>query len=623
MRVLVAALLWLTSCLVARAVAPIPELDQAAKAMEIINAYKGQRPAQPPKKLHVVYFTPSDREAARQYQERLGAIMEDIRGFYRDGMEKKGFGPETFAMDYDAQGMLVIHMVKGSDPEASFPSWKDRPGTGDPAIGGSKVQDACQQTLKSAGISFDTDTVLIFCNLAAWDEKAMTFRHHSPYYGRWSQTGGLCFAADSEILNLNDISKQTPVLVDQEYGAMSLGKFETIFIGGVAHELGHAFALPHCGERWDERAMGTSIMGNGNHTYREERRGEGRGSFLTMASAMRLASHPLFSGSDKGYGQESSLQQCDLNLSTNVTRADLAGSKGALRVEGCVRGSPPVYGIVAYFDSAHDGGYSAPTATSVPDATGQFAIEVSDLAPCGSGELRIEFCHANGGVSERRLGFSVSAERSVDISQWQLRQALEPVARAVAEGQLTPAQSAAADIEKSQAPELEKLIARNLVATLQNEPKPVPAAVASERSTISLSDTQPVSAKVGWLEPAANRVPKNSEIPSPLLDFGKLYATGLYAHSPSQYVFDLGGKWKMLRGEAGLHSAFQGRAYGVIFSIKVDGKEAYRSAPIRGSEKGTYEVSVAGAKTLELIVDKAEDQNGGNWGLWLDPVLSR
>jgi hypothetical protein len=26
---------------------------------------------------------------------------------------------------------------------------------------------------------------------------------------------------------------------------------------------------------------------------------------------------------------------------------------------------------------------------------------------------------------------------------------------------------------------------------------------------------------------------------------------------------------------------------------------------------------------LELIVEKAEERNGANWGLWLDPTLSR
>src|SRR4029077_5332854 len=169
---------------------------------------------------------------------------------------------------------------------------------------------------------------------------------------------------------------------------MSLGKHTTIFIGGIAHELGHAFALPHCGERWDEKPLGTSLLGAGNHTYREERRGEGKGSFLTMASAMRLAARPLFNGSDKDETKPPQLEQCSLSLSTNVTRSDLAGRHAALRFEGTVAGAPPIYGVIACFDSVHDGGYRAPTATSVPDSQGRFAIEISDLTPCENGELR-------------------------------------------------------------------------------------------------------------------------------------------------------------------------------------------------------------------------------------------
>src|SRR5262249_8203089 len=154
--------------------------------------------------------------------------------------------------------------------------------------------------LNRAGILLEHETVLIFCHLATYDEKAGTFRHHSPYFGAWSQQSGLCYAADWSTQDLNNLKKTQPKLNDGEYGDMSLGKHTTIFLGGIAHELGHAFALPHCGERWDEKALGTSLMGVGNHTYREELRGEGKGSFLTMASALRLASRPLFNGSVKG-----------------------------------------------------------------------------------------------------------------------------------------------------------------------------------------------------------------------------------------------------------------------------------------------------------------------------------
>ena len=140
---------------------------------------------------------------------------------------------------------------------------------------------------------------------------------------------------------------------------------------------------------------------------------------------------------------------------------------------------------------------------------------------------------------------------------------------------------------------------------------------------LPLGDARPEVAQVGWLTPTANRIPLNGEILSPLLDSGEIYATGLFAHAPSRYVYDLGGKWKTLRGEAGLHTAFQDHAYGIIFVIKADGKEVFRSATIHGAEQVHYELDVTGVKKLELLVEKAVEQNGGNWGLWLDPTLLR
>ncbi|HEV2320645.1 MAG TPA: NPCBM/NEW2 domain-containing protein [Verrucomicrobiae bacterium] len=78
-----------------------------------------------------------------------------------------------------------------------------------------------------------------------------------------------------------------------------------------------------------------------------------------------------------------------------------------------------------------------------------------------------------------------------------------------------------------------------------------------------------------------------------------------------------------MRGEAGLHTTFQGSAYGVVFVIKADGKQVFQSAVIHGSEHPRYDLNLAGVKALELVVEKAQRQNGGNWGLWLDPTLFR
>jgi hypothetical protein len=249
-------------------------------------------------------------------------------------------------------------------------------------------------------------------------------------------------------------------------------------------------------------------------------------------------------------------------------------------------------------------------------------IEVSDLAPCESGDLRVEFCHANGALSERHLGFSVTLDGCVDLTQWEVRRSLEPVANAVAQDRLGAAESALRNLEANTTPEWAMVIARKLAGTLQAAAKPIPADVPARTTKLPLGDAQSQSAEVGWLKPAANRVPSNDQVTSPLLDSGKLYATGLYAHAPSRYVFNLGGKWKELSGEAGLHTLHQ--PFGsVIFIIKADGREAFRSAVIRGAKKAQYKINVTGVKKVELIVDPTDDGNHNDWGLWLDPLLSR
>lgn len=605
------------------AVAPLPEAEQATLALKVLDAFHGPRPARPPKLLRVVYFTPADRDPVPRYRERLTAVLEDIRAFYRDELARQGFGPRTFELERDADGKVVIHVVKGKEPEAGYPraDWGSSDG-GD----GDKIMKECLPTLEAAGISPADETILVFCNLANWDEKAHTYSHHSPFYGAWTRTQGVCFVTDSPILDLGNLLKREPMVHDrvanERFGDVPMGKRNSMLIGSIAHELGHAFSLQHCGERWDEKAQGKSLMGMGNLVYRDERRGEDPGAYLAFASALKLAGRPIFSGLTKGNERRAVLEHYSLILSTNLTNPRLAGRRGRLRLEGTVKGAPPVYGVIAYFDSVRDGGYEAPAATAVPDAEGRFALEVSDLAPTENGKVLVEFCHVNAGVSTEEVNFAVRPDGGTDISHWELAQALEPVAGAVVANQLAEAQAALEKLEKSPAPPLAKVVARKLVATLRAEPKPVPADAAPSVTELALGDARPQAAEVGWLEPAANRIPRNQQVASPLLDVGKIYATGLYGHPPSKYVFDLGGKWKELRGEAGLHTAFQD--YGAVsFILKTDGKEAFHSRVIRRAKLARYQLDVTGVKALELIVKSENARNAGTWGLWLDPTLSR
>jgi hypothetical protein len=379
------------------------EANQSSRALKIISEYSGNPASAPLKSLRVIYFTPSDREPVPQYQERLGAILQDLRTFYRSEMHRHGFGAKTFELEHDSAGKFTVHLVKGRKTTKAYAErWEQRR----ELIGGE-----CEEALAPKRIWFSNETVAVVCNLANWNPETRNFTHPSPYSGNWSRTGGFCWLMDSPILNIGSLTLKEPVVQDPQFGNIPIGRRNSMFIGSIGHELSHAFGMPHSGERWDEKEQGRSLMGVGNLHYRVP----GEGAFLTMASAMRLAARPLFNGSDKGFGQVPKLKECKLTLSTNVTRVDLIGRPAGYRLEGTVVGTPPVYGVIAYFDSRHDGGYRSPTATAVPDAEGKFAIEISDLEPCKDCQLFVSFCHANGTTTGRLQKFTIPGNSKQEL----------------------------------------------------------------------------------------------------------------------------------------------------------------------------------------------------------------
>ena len=95
-----------------------------------------------------------------------------------------------------------------------------------------------------------------------------------------------------------------------------------------------------------------------------------------------------------------------------------------MRLEGVVQGTPPIYGIRVFFDSLLDGGYQAPAATSVPDAEGRFAIETSDLRRPTKGEIRIQYRHANGAVSDRKLSLQLLADAATALARKEVKTAV-------------------------------------------------------------------------------------------------------------------------------------------------------------------------------------------------------
>lgn len=188
--------------------------------------------------LRLVYFHTADREPLPNYVARLERVMTDISGFYRDELDGR-FGVKTGGLPLERKdGKLVIHRVRGQHPAAHYQHES-----------GNETWGEVRKAL--AGVfAPEREHVLILYGLC---ERAPDgrFVFTSPYYGAgWSdQRSGLCHAADCDLLDPALLTqKDQPFVFSEHYYPrmeMTVAKFNSWYLGGLAHELGHGLGFPH------------------------------------------------------------------------------------------------------------------------------------------------------------------------------------------------------------------------------------------------------------------------------------------------------------------------------------------------------------------------------------------
>lgn len=586
----------------ALAMTPQEELTtKVPAARAILDPWQAKDPVRAERKLHIVYWTPSDREPAARYRERLSAILEDIRKFYAKEMERTGFGPRTFTLDHAADGLVNIHVVRGKNPYSHYE-----------VQSGGEIRDECKDPLKKAGLDVDKETIVLFCNMSNWDPEKRTISQNSPYYASGTNRRGTAWQVDSPILELAQLANKGDNVRDGQYGNISIGKYNSIFIGGIAHELGHALSLPHNEAREDEAAaFGTALMGSGNRTYGEDLRGESKGSFINLAHAFQLASHPLFCGSIKGWDAKPTAKPSDLSVKADGK---------SLVFSGKVTADVPVYAVLAYDDPAGHDDYDSPTATAVPDKDGNFTLTCTDLKAGKAGELRVFFLQANGVPSGAlsqtpfRYSYTVKEDGTADVSAIEAQFLLDPLVQAANRGGKA-AEEALAKIDFSKSEPVVKQAAESLVRAASSAPGTDPA--TAEGPALPLATAKWAEAKTGYGPPRAGMLP---EEPWVFAAGGRLFANGLYAHAPATYTYRLDGKWKSLAGDCGLAD---GRDGSVTFRILGDGKELFASKTVKDGKVLPFQVDVTGVKEIQLITGDGGDGPRSDWAVWLDPKLSR
>lgn len=578
---------------------PAEDVGRAKAASERLVPWREAGPANA-SKLHVFYVCMADLDPHPDYAARLDRVLKEIQGFYRAEMEANGFGPLTFPLEADKDGRLVVHLVRSKKPKAAF--GRDS---------GHAILDEIRPAIQEAGIDPEHSTLLILTPLP----------EGAPYYGSGTFRSGVCWATDFPHLDPLRFADKTPL--PNNAFKRNVGQDNSVYIGGITHELGHSFGLPHNNDRPKTARPGTSLMGAGNYTYRQELRQEGAGTFLSPADALRLASHPLFSGTRHGIDDRTTGEFSDLDIV--VDGRDLV-------VSGRITATPAAYAVVAYNDpgacpdaynpsTGNYEDYDANTFAAVPDADGRFSIRIALLKPGSGYGLRLVACHLNGATTQHLSAmYMVSRAGDMELSQLRRNWVFAGAFSMLAAGKRNEAEAILAQLEKAPAASADiKEWAGRFRSTLR-PPAPTaldklpPAAIQA-----SLADCEWESALVGWGQPLRHHVyPADGEFP--LQVNGAWYPRGLYAHAPSAYTFRLQGGWKRFSARVGLQD---GHAGSVQFEILGDGKLLNQSPLIKPGTAYRLEAAVHGIDKLELRVSDGGDGNGSDWGLWLDPAVSR
>lgn len=561
--------------------------DHILAAEKVIKTYHaGAAPSG--KVVKVVYFHGKDLQPLPHWEERLTRTLKEVSRFYKEQFNK--YGIQSSGVPFEKSGdKYNIIVVEGDLPSQHYNTES-----------GLNIQNEISK--KAAGkIDFAKDHVLIITGLC-YKRADSAYVLHSPYWGTGSSQSGLCFAVDCELLDPDRLTDTLHRMKNSDVAGVpkdfSVAEFNSWFIGGIAHEMGHMFGLPHdYGHPSELAADQISLMGQfGSRHFRDYLWCGKQSATISAAGILQLISHPVFTQSERSQD----------NMPEHINIAYENHDKGVLIKHLITTKSRP-YACYTLLRTADISEYFGKSEIHTLGTGNEVDIPFGKL-PGGLYVLRVYLLFPDGSTGSTQTFFTVGSD---GIAQAPKELAFQDVDINVFYDRLLKE-------EKTTETELKLKILRTIV-----QPDPPVDPLTATGNRLFLSDAKWETAQVGWREPARNYYTKESERTFFLENQGKIYEKGLFAHAPSVYAFNLGKKWQTFSALAACRDDVLEDVGPVRFTVWGDGKLLYTSPVLTKGQQVPVKIDIRQVNTLELKAEYTALNNGHCWSIWLNPVIER
>jgi len=369
------ACLFALSCKKAEVLQPAEKTFSINKKLATTNIVTQSR------NVNIVYFVPNDLDTLAGYRKRLSDLLLWTQDWYKQEMNRNGYGNKTFGLADDGAGNVKILTIRGTLPKASYPY----------SGGSGAVASEINAYFAAHPADKTSDHTLII--IPRYSIGSNGTPSGGPFYG----TGRWCYALDYEEMDIANLGLSTTV-----------GDRFSVWFGGMVHELGHGLNLPHNRQKVSENStLGMALMWGGNGTLGKSP------TFLTAADAAILNANQVFNNNANTY-------YGSVTSSINKIYASYSSTLASIVVSGKFTSTGNVTSILYYNDpNVNNEGtgvnkdYNAITWESKKIGTDSFRVvmPIADLQEKADGipyELKVKLVHDNGTVTEQIYAYTFS-----------------------------------------------------------------------------------------------------------------------------------------------------------------------------------------------------------------------